>query len=63
MKDPLKPEITLLMKLGSIAVHTEELLSTDGHQFDKAVLDTLLQDPEVQGWIKSMGALLPEKRR
>lgn len=57
------PTLTLLMKLGSIAVHAEEFLSADGHAFDKTVLDGLLQDPEVITWIKEMGPLLPQKRR
>jgi hypothetical protein len=62
--DPLKPELGLLIKLGSIAVHTEELLSTDGHQFDKVALETLFSDPEVKEWITKMTkmAMLPLKR-
>lgn len=62
--DPLKPSATLLIKLGSLAVHAEELLSPKGHQFDRAALDTCLQDAEVQAWLKEMGALalLPLKR-
>jgi hypothetical protein len=54
--------LSLAMKLGSIAVHAEEFLSPDGHEFDKAALDTLLQDPEVKDWIKVMGPMLPRKR-
>lgn len=64
MSDPLKPSASLLVKLGSIAVHVEELLSPSGHKVDKAALDTLLRDAEVIEWRKSMDAmaLLPVKR-
>ncbi len=63
--DPLKDvSVTLLVKLGSIAVHTEEMMSPKGHHFDKATLDALLNDPEVREWLEAMGAqaLLPVKR-
>lgn len=64
MSDPLKPSITLLVKLGSIAVHVEELLSPSGHQFARAALQTLLDDQEVIEWRKQMDkmAMLPVKR-
>jgi hypothetical protein len=64
MSDPLKPSMTLLVKLGSIAVHVEEILSPQGHSFDKAALDTVLKDSEVKAWITAMDemALLPRKR-
>lgn len=62
--NPLKPTPTLLVKLGSIAVHVEEMLSPKGHHFDKAVLDSLLSDPEVKAWLEQMDklALIPRKR-
>lgn len=62
--DPLKPDISLLVKLGSIAVHAEEFLSPGGHQFDRAALDGLFQDHAVRGWIEQMTrlALLPVRR-
>ena len=64
MMDPLKPEPSLLVKLGSIAVHAEELVSSNGHEFDRDALATLLADPEVQAWRKAADelALLPLKR-
>jgi len=62
MVDPLKPSISLLCKLGSIAVHVEELLSPKGHAHDKAALETLLEDNEVKTWIKNMGPYMPVKR-
>jgi len=64
MNDPLKPSVTLLVKLGSIAVHAEELLSPTGHHFDKAALDTVLRDPETVEWLAAMDkmAFLPKKR-
>lgn len=64
MSDPLKPSASLLVKLGSIAVHAEELTSPGGHAFDKTALDMLLQDPEIAAWRKQMDAMafLPKKR-
>lgn len=62
MSDPLKPSLTLLTKLGSIAVHAEEMLSPKGHTVDRHALQTLLTDVEVQKWIKDMGVYMPVKR-
>ena len=62
MSDPLKPSLTLLSKLGSIIIHAEELVSPQGHRFDKVALDQLLTDLEVRTWIKQMGVFLPVKR-
>lgn len=59
----LNPGTALLCKLGSIAVHAEEYFSTDGHPFDKTAIEQLLKDPDVQAWIKGIGALLPAKRK
>lgn len=62
--DPLKPSVALLVKLGSIAVHVEEMMSPKGHHFDRAALRTLLDDQEVIEWRKAMDkmAMLPVKR-
>lgn len=56
--------LTLLMKLGSIAVHADELLSADGHDFDRVAIRSLLSDPEVEAFVADMTAkaLLPVKR-
>lgn len=64
MDDPLKPSVALLIKLGSIAVHVDELLSPKGHEYDKAAIKTLLSDSEVTEWIAKMDkmAFLPVKR-
>jgi hypothetical protein len=63
--DELKPTPQLLIKLGSIIVHYQELLSSDGHYMDKAALDSLLNDEDVIQWMKQMddNAFLPKKRR
>lgn len=65
MPSALTPELGLLVKLGSIAVHAEEYLSPNGHQFDGVALRQLLEDAEVKSWIKEMDkmAMLPKKRR
>ena len=52
----------LMIFLGSIAVHAEELLSPKGHEYDRIVLETLLKDPEVVKWIKDHAVYLPVKR-
>lgn len=60
----LKPELSLLVKLASIAVHTEEYLSPKGHQFDVVALKALLNDAQVKKWLAEMNknAFLPIKR-
>lgn len=63
--DPMRPSPTLLCKLGSIAVHADELANPrTGHYFDKKALDTLLEDAEVSEWMAAMRkmAMLPVKR-
>ena len=64
MNDILKPSVSLLSKLGSIAAHVEEWLSPSGHPFDRIGLDKLLADPEVREWMDAMDreALIPRKR-
>jgi len=62
--DPLRVGVSMAVKLGSIAVHVEELLSSNGHEFDTAALKTLLDDAEVKEWLDAMSkkAFLPVKR-
>lgn len=64
MSDVLKPSVSLLVKLGSLAVHADELISPDGHAFDRQAIAGLLNDPEVSMWLKQMDmlAFLPKKR-
>lgn len=59
------PTLGVLIKLGSIAVHADELLSPDGHIFDKSAIQSLLNDPEVKEWIAAGTklAFLPVKRK
>ena len=60
-----KTPVTLLVKLGSIVVHTEEMLSPDGHHFDRIALQSLLDDTDVRSWLAQMDkmSLLPKKRK
>lgn len=37
VEDAMQPGITLLVKLGSIAVHVEEMLSAGGHDYDRVM--------------------------
>lgn len=62
--DPLKPSIKLLVKLGSIAVHADEMISPSGHDVDKIALEQGLADQEVKDWVAAMTkmAMLPVKR-
>lgn len=64
MTDPLKPTSALLCKLSSIAVHADEMISPDGHDFDREALLSLIGDREVRQWVKEMTALgfAPVKR-
>jgi hypothetical protein len=65
MDNPLKPSPSLLCKLGSLAVHTEEFLSADSHEFDLTAIKQLLNDDELKTWIDAMNklAMLPVKRK
>lgn len=67
--NPVPLPLTLRMKLGSIAVHAEELcdeLDAGGGSrqtsWDKGAIRGLLADPEVQAFLAGGGALLPSKR-
>lgn len=60
--DPLKPGLPLLMKLGSIVVHIQEFASPTGSPFDMASAIALIDNTDVQDWIKAMGVYLPKRR-
>lgn len=62
--NPLKPSANLLIKLGSVIIHQEEMASSNGHLFDKYALDTVRNDVEVIEWLDQMTkmSLLPLKR-
>ena len=63
--NPYRPSIQLLVKLGSLIVHYEEMIDSGGHHFDAAAAESLREDPEVKAWVQSMHnlALLPVKRK
>lgn len=54
--------LSLVVKLGAIAVHADEYTSPKGSPVDAEAIKSLMQDQEVQKWITTMGALLPLKR-
>jgi hypothetical protein len=56
--------MALRIKLGSLVVHCEELLSPSAHEFDKHAINTLLQDPDVRAFMEetSKMGILPVKR-
>jgi len=55
-------DMSLVVKLASIVVHADEMTSPLGHGYDKVALRQLVEDPEVSGWVKSLGPLAPVKR-
>jgi hypothetical protein len=63
--EPLKPSASLLCKLASIAVHSDEMLSPNGHEFDRGALLGVLGDAEIKEWITSMTkmGMAPVKRK
>ena len=65
MNDPLTNLTpSLLTKLGSVVVHIEEFFSTEGKPVDKAAIESLIDDNEIQSWLEEMDklSLLPKKR-
>lgn len=58
-------DLSLACKLGSIVVHADEMMSADGHAFDRVAIQQLISDPEVSAWIGEMQkqAMVPVKRR
>ena len=61
---PFTLTASLAGKLAGCVVHADELFSADGRQvFDEAALLTVVRDPEVQAWVKTLGPLAPVKRR
>ena len=64
MADMTKPSLGLLVKLGSIAVHADEILSPHREAVDVDAIRSLLEDVEVREWLAQMSkaAFLPVKR-
>jgi hypothetical protein len=64
MNNPLKPNSSLLCKLGSIVVHSQEKDSITGHPFDAVALRELYDDSEVVEWLTDMQkmGMLPVRR-
>ena len=56
---------SLLIKFASIAIHAEEMLSPDGHDFDRHAILGLLDDPEVRAFLDDPknAVLLPRHRK
>lgn len=60
-KKPEAPELSVLVALGSIAVHLEEYLETH-EEADLIAAKGALATPGLEEWREEMGALLPLKR-
>lgn len=65
MADDLRPSVSVGIKLASLAVHADELLSPTGSfEFDGPPIRSMLGDPEVVAYFDLLRplALLPVKR-
>lgn len=62
--DALKPELTTLVKLGSLIVHYQEWTSPYGHPSDESAIRNLENDPQVIAWLEQMQKMtfIPLKR-
>ena len=62
--DKTVPNMSILCKLGSIMVHLQEFFSPTGHTNDMDAVKSLLDDAEINEWLKEMDrlSLLPKKR-
>lgn len=60
----IKIKLSLATRLASLVVHADEYTDPDTAQsaVDEFEIRRLVEDPEVQEWIKSLGALAPVKR-
>lgn len=54
LDEAIKPNLSLLMKLGSLIVHYEEFQSEKRHEFDLVAIETLRNDLEVREWFAVM---------
>ena len=62
--DPFRPDLKLLVKIGSALVHADEFMGPKGHELDKTAYDDLMRDAEVKTWLSDLTAkgYLPVKR-
>lgn len=52
----------LAAKIAAVIVHADEMLSPDGHPYDREALLQCLADPMVREWVHRCGPLAPRKR-
>lgn len=52
----------LAARIAAVIVHADEMLSENGHPFDREALLQCLADPMVQDWVRRCGPLAPRKR-
>jgi hypothetical protein len=58
------PSLSVAVKLASLAVHLEEMLSPSRHRYDVSAAETILRDPELRAYLAEMDklTLLPVRR-
>lgn len=64
MSERIEPSVSVAVKLASLAVHAQEMLSSGGHHFDQVAIEGLLSDPEIVAYLALLRgmALLPVVR-
>jgi hypothetical protein len=64
MIDVLKPNPSLVVKIGSLIVHYQEALGPKGHPLDWEAIKSIEGEPDVQEWFAEMTkkGFLPVKR-
>ncbi len=63
MREPDDIDLPTRVKLASLVVHCEEMLSPRGHTFDREAVRTIVQDGGVRRWLASFDPVLLPVRR
>lgn len=58
MRKPDEIDLRTAVKLASLVVHCEEMLSPGGHPFDREAIRGIVEDEEIRRWLKSFDPVL-----
>jgi len=58
MRKPDEIDLATAVKLASLVVRCQEMLSPQGHAFDREAVRGLVEDAEIGRWLKSFDASL-----